>query len=72
MSCHRKMIKPLTVKFIKQLHELLMYGTVDSRPGKVFPGEISNTKSKRKETFIAPPHSINDRLSNYIAALKGM
>lgn len=58
--------KPLTVKFIKQLHELLMYGTVDSRLGKVFPGELRNSKSKRKEIFIAPPSLINDRLGKLV------
>lgn len=58
--------KPLSVKFIKQLHEMLMYGTVDSRLEKVFPGEFRNSRSKRKERFFFPASEINDRLGRLI------
>ena len=54
--------KPLTVKFIKTLHEMLMYGTVDDRKKKVFPGEYRNSYSNRKEAFIAPAGKINEQL----------
>ena len=58
--------KPLSVKFIKRLHEMLMYGTVDDRLEKVFPGEFRNSKSKRKETFMIPAAYINDQLNALI------
>jgi fido (protein-threonine AMPylation protein) len=54
--------KPLTVKFIKTLHEMLMYGTVDDRKKKVFPGEYRNSYSNRKEAFITPAGKINEQL----------
>ena len=58
--------KPLSVKFIKRLHEMLMYGTVDARLQKVTPGEYRNSKSKRKETFILPAAHINDQLTKLV------
>ncbi len=58
--------KPLSVKFIKKLHLLLMYGTVDDRKEKVTPGEYRNSLSLRKEKFIAPVDKINDRLVRLI------
>ena len=58
--------KPLSVKFIKRLHEMLMYGTVDDRLEKVFPGEFRNSKSKRKETFMIPAAYINEQLNALI------
>lgn len=58
--------KPLSVKFIKRLHEMLMYGTVDDRLEKVFPGEYRNSKSRRKETFMYPASQINDRLTKLV------
>ena len=53
---------PLSVKYIKRLHEMLMYGTVDDRLLQVVPGELRNSKSRRKEKFISPADEINDRL----------
>ena len=57
---------PLSVRFIKQLHEILTYGTVDDRLQKVYPREFRNTQSKRKEQFVAPADEINARLINLI------
>ena len=57
---------PLSVRFIKQLHEILTYGAVDDRLQKVYPGEFRNTQSKRKEQFVAPAEKINARLINLI------
>lgn len=53
---------PLSVKYIKRLHEMLMYGTVDDRLLQAVPGELRNSKSRRKEKFISPADEINDRL----------
>ena len=58
--------KPLSVKFIKMLHYLLMYGTVDARMERVTPGEYRNSLSQRKEKFIAPAEKINERLVRLI------
>ena len=57
---------PLSVRFIKQLHEILTYGTVDDRLQKVYPGEFRNTQSKRKEKVGAPAEEINARLISLI------
>lgn len=57
---------PLSVRFVKQLHEILTYGTVDDRLQKVYPGEFRNNQSKRKEQFVAPAEEINSRLINLI------
>ena len=54
--------KPLSVKFIKTLHYLLMYGTVDARMERVTPGEYRNSLSNRPEAFIAPADKINEKL----------
>ena len=43
---------PLTVKFVKKLHQLLMTGTVDEQKNRVVPGEYRTAESKRKETFM--------------------
>ena len=58
--------KPLSVKFIKMLHYLLTYGTVDARMERVTPGEYRNSLSMRKESFIAPADKINERLIRLI------
>jgi len=44
---------PLSPKFIKHIHFLLTYGTVDSRLSRVSPGEYRNNTSGRKESFIS-------------------
>ena len=58
--------KPLSVKFIKTLHYLLMYGTVDARMERVTPGEYRNSLSNRQEAFIAPADKINEKLIRLI------
>lgn len=58
--------KPLTVKFVKTLHQTLMYGTVDDRKNKVSPGEFRNGHSNRREGFISPCHKINEMLHKLV------
>lgn len=60
--------KPLSVKFIKHLHEMLMYGTVDDRLRQVTPGEYRNSKSRREEAFILPAAQINEQLTKLVKA----
>ena len=58
--------KPLTVKFVKTLHQTLMYGTVDDRKNKVSPGEFRNGHSNRREGFISPCNKINEMLHKLV------
>ena len=64
--------KPLSVKFIKSLHQMLMYGTVDDRRNKVSPGEFRNSYSNRKETFIASANTINEKVIKLIEAYESL
>ena len=64
--------KPLSVRFIKQLHQTLMYGTVDDRLEKVFPGEYRNSYSARKETFFCASSKINEKLLALIDAYESL
>lgn len=64
--------KPLSVKFIKTLHQMLMYGTVDDRRNKVSPGEFRNSYSNRKETFIASANTINEKVIKLIEAYESL
>lgn len=54
--------EPLSPKFIKHIHSLLTYGTVDSRLSKVAPGEFRSKSSARKEKFISPASTISTSL----------
>lgn len=49
---------PLTVKFVKKLHQILMAGTVDERKNRVVPGGYRTTESKRKEIFMLDAEKI--------------
>lgn len=49
---------PLSPNFIKHIHSMLTYGTVDSRLSRVSPGEYRNSSSLRKESFIYPSSTI--------------
>ena len=64
--------KPLSVKFVKSLHQMLMYGTVDDRRNKVSPGEFRNSYSNRKETFIASANTINEKLIKLMEAYESL
>ena len=64
--------KPLSVKFIKALHQTLMYGTVDDRRGKVSPGEFRNSYSARKESFAAPADKINEKLVKLVESYESL
>lgn len=59
--------EPLSPKFIKHIHSLLTYGTVDSRLSRVSPGEYRSNASIRKEIFIAPPATIATSLKTLTA-----
>lgn len=59
--------EPLTQKYIKNLHYLLMFGTVDERKKRVTPGQFRTKNSNRRETFILPADSISTSLKKLIS-----
>ncbi len=60
-------MEPLTIKYIKNLHHLLTFGTVDERKKKVIPGQFRTSISKRKEGFALPADSIQGKLKVLLA-----
>ncbi len=55
-------MEPLTIKYIRNLHYLLTFGTMDERKKKVIPGQFRTSISKRKEGFALPADSIQGKL----------
>ena len=53
---------PLDNKFIKKLHYILMFGSVDERIEKVNPGEFRSASVKRPGRILPPDHTINSNL----------
>lgn len=54
--------EPLSARFIKKLHELLMTGSVDVAKMRVTPGEFRGASSIRKENFFLPAGQITKSL----------
>ena len=59
-------MEPLTQKYIKKLHEILMTGTVDSHRKQVRPGEYRTVTSKPRDRDLLPPSQINPSLAALI------
>lgn len=59
-------MEPLSVKSIKQVHQLLTNGTVDVRLNRVTPGEFRTVASARKESFALDAKAINAELKELI------
>jgi len=59
--------EPLSQKFIKNLHHLLTFGTVDMRKKRVTPGQYRTKKSYRQESFMLPADSISESLKSLIS-----
>lgn len=57
----------LSQKFIKNLHDLLTFGTVDMRKKRVSPGQYRIKKSYRQESFLLPADSISENLKSLIS-----
>lgn len=55
-------MEPLTQRFIKKLHDILMYGTVDDRLERVRPGEFRTASSKNRNRKLLPAKKINSSL----------
>ncbi len=56
-------MKPVTQKFIRQIHSLLMGGTVDERQGRVRSGEYRTVTSRGRDRELLPAGQINSSLT---------
>lgn len=55
-------MEDLSPQFIQHLHQMLTYGTVDSRMCRVAPGTFRTAESARKETFVSAASKIPSAL----------
>lgn len=59
--------EPLTQKYIKNLHFLLMSGTVDERKKRVISGQYRTASSNRRAPFLLPADRISTNMKNLIS-----
>ena len=59
-------MEPLTQKFIRKLHEILMTGTVDAYRQQVRPGEYRTVTSRPRDRELLPVSRINPNLTTLI------
>ena len=59
-------MEPLTQKFIRKLHEILMTGTVDAYRQQVRPGEYRTVTSRPRDRKLLPVSRINFSLTELI------
>ncbi len=59
-------MEPLTQKFIRKLHEILMTGTVDAYRQQVRPGEYRTVTSRPRDRELLPVNQINSSLTALI------
>ena len=59
-------MEPLTQKFIRKLHEILMTGTVDAYRQQVRPGEYRTVTSRPRDRELLPVSQINSSLTELI------
>ena len=59
-------MEPLTQKFIRKLHEILMTGTVDAYRQQVRPGEYRTVTSRPRDRELLPVNRINSSLTELI------
>ena len=59
-------MEPLTQKFIRKLHEILMTGTVDAYRQQVHPGEYRTVTSRPRDRELLPVSRINSSLTELI------
>jgi len=60
-------MEPLTQKFIRKLHQILMTGTVDEYREQVRPGEYRMVTSRPRDRQLLHPDKIHSSLSELIA-----
>jgi Fic family protein len=61
------MMEPLTQKFIRKLHQILMTGTVDEYKEQVRPGEYRTVTSRPRDRQLLHPDKIHSSLAELIA-----
>ena len=61
-------MEPLTQKFIRRLHQILMTGTVDEYRGQVRPGEYRTVTSRPRDRELLPADQIHSSLAELITA----
>ncbi len=61
-------MEPLTQKFIRKLHEILMTGTVDAYRDQVRPGEYRTITSRPRDRQLLPADKINSNLGELITS----
>ena len=59
-------MEPLSQKFIRKLHHILMNGTVDSYRQQVRPGEYRTATSRPRDRELLPVNQINSSLTELI------
>ena len=59
-------MEPLTQKFIRKLHDILMTGTVDAYRQQVRPGEYRTVTSRPRDRELLPVSRINSSLTELI------
>ena len=59
-------MEPLTQKFIRKLHEILMNGTVDAYRQQIRPGEYRTVTSRPRDRELLPVSRINSSLTELI------
>ena len=60
-------MEPLTQKFIRKLHQILMTGTVDEYKEQVRPGEYRTVTSRPRDRQLLHPDKIHSSLAELIA-----
>ena len=61
-------MEPLTQKFIRKLHQMLMTGTVDEYREQVRPGEYRTVTSRPRDRQLLHPDKIHSSLAELIAS----
>ena len=61
-------MEPLTQKFIRKLHEILMTGTVDAYRDQVRPGEYRTITSRPRDRQLLPAGQIHSNLGELITS----
>jgi len=61
-------MEPLTQKFIRKLHEILMTGTVDAYRQQVRPGEYRTVTSRPRDRELLPASQIHSSLGELITS----
>ena len=59
-------MEPLSQKFVRKLHQLLMAGTVDEHLERVRPGEYRTASAQARDWEVTPADQINSSMSDLI------